>query len=618
MTLVNKFPNAVYANLAFLVPKQLQTIALLILMTGFFHANLLACADNDPSIPLGIVPTKSTFPGGPPQCGGLGSYRINSPNSGITQLDLDGNGSIDITINITVGACGEVLTWTTSGNVVLDQLVAKGGTVQNTYDYTGINPRPSTDGNLHCPLNASGKYADFSHIDFCFHHRLDVSKTAQATFTRTYSWSLDKICEGPPTLILTPGQVYDYPFSWTSSFSFTDSDWKVSGNITIANNTPHAATITNVSDILSGGESATLNCGIPLPINLASGATLNCSYTASLNAPYNGINTVTVQTSTALVEGGKGTAAFAFGSPTTKVDACITVTDDCTGSYEVCEDNPYGKVYSCPITYSECGQYTYTNTVSFTTNNTQSTGSDACSVQVSVPCNGGCTLTIGYWKTHSIYGPAPYDNTWAEIGEDTPFFLSGKSWYGAAWTPPAGNAYYILAHQYIAAQLNFLNGADIPAAVQAAFNAATTLFNTYTPAQIAAMGGNNPIRKQFVNLAKILDNYNNGITGPGHCSEQMQKVSIDRGAEPVEAADFHLYPNPASDEVQIDLSNFLQQSVELALYNQLGAMVFDLRIKNVNSVVYTLQLDKSLPNGYYHLTLLTGDKRLSKSLILSK
>jgi hypothetical protein len=42
-------------------------------------------------------------------------------------------------------------------------------------------------------------------------------------------------------------------------------------------------------------------------------------------------------------------------------------------------------------------------------------------IEVMVP--GGCTLTPGYWKTHSKYGPAKYDTTWALKGEDTPFLL---------------------------------------------------------------------------------------------------------------------------------------------------------------------------------------------------
>jgi hypothetical protein len=96
-------------------------------------------------------------------------------------------------------------------------------------------------------------------------------------------------------------------------------------------------------------------------------------------------------------------------------------------------------------------------------------------IDINVPCGGGCTLTPGYWKTHSSYGPAPYDDTWAQIGEDTIFFLSGQSYYDVLWTNPEGNAYYILAHAYIAAQLNLLNGASAPAEVDVALAMADVL-----------------------------------------------------------------------------------------------------------------------------------------------
>lgn len=120
------------------------------------------------------------------------------------------------------------------------------------------------------------------------------------------------------------------------------------------------------------------------------------------------------------------------------------------------------------------------------------------------------TYTIGYWKTHSIYGPAPYDSTWSLLGEDKTFFLSGQSYYQVLWTAPEkGNAYYQLAHQYIAAKLNFLNGADFIAA-QDSFYEATALFWNYSPSQVLAMRGNHFVRKEFLRLAKILDQYNNG------------------------------------------------------------------------------------------------------------
>jgi len=139
-----------------------------------------------------------------------------------------------------------------------------------------------------------------------------------------------------------------------------------------------------------------------------------------------------------------------------------------------------------------------------------------------IPCDGdtGCTLTPGYWKTHSIFGPAPYDATWALVGENTPFFLSGVSFYEALWTVPSGgNAYFILAHAYIAAHLNVLSGASMPSAVETAFNNATNLLSLYTPAYIGGLKGKSTIRKNFLAYATILDDYNNGLSGPGHCDD---------------------------------------------------------------------------------------------------
>ena len=133
----------------------------------------------------------------------------------------------------------------------------------------------------------------------------------------------------------------------------------------------------------------------------------------------------------------------------------------------------------------------------------------------------GFTYTWGYWKTHSSYGPAPYDNTWALLGENTTFFLSGQSYYQVLLMSVAGgNAYYQLAHQYIAAKLNVLDGAWMRADVQAAFNAATGLLNVYTPAEVMGFKKGNPAQKlifaQFNSLAGILDNYNNGLMGTPH------------------------------------------------------------------------------------------------------
>jgi hypothetical protein len=109
-------------------------------------------------------------------------------------------------------------------------------------------------------------------------------------------------------------------------------------------------------------------------------------------------------------------------------------------------------------------------------------------------------LTQGYWKNHP--------EEWACEEKFDNFFKSDDCYLGVLKTPTKGNAYYILAHQYIAA---YLNGAYLR--VSSGYDAwddARILFCTYSPDDIAAMKGNDPVRRQFISLAETLDKFNNG------------------------------------------------------------------------------------------------------------
>lgn len=143
-----------------------------------------------------------------------------------------------------------------------------------------------------------------------------------------------------------------------------------------------------------------------------------------------------------------------------------------------------------------------------------------------------CTLTQGYWKTHSDQGPAPYDSEgWGGLGdydgdgtseeEGEAFHLSSMTWLEVFNAAPKGNAYFSLAHQYMAAVLNAGTGASVPTEVQDAMDDAFDLFAAYSPEDIAALKGNNPIRQQFIELASVLGSYNEGVIGPGHCGDEI-------------------------------------------------------------------------------------------------
>jgi hypothetical protein len=123
----------------------------------------------------------------------------------------------------------------------------------------------------------------------------------------------------------------------------------------------------------------------------------------------------------------------------------------------------------------------------------------------------GCTLTQGYWKNHNEFGSKKQAVDWP-APHDERDLLCGAEWLAILKTPPAGgNAWLIVAHQYIAAMLNVAAGASTTAQVdQALADAQQFLDATCSSAPASEF-------PDAINAAAILDAYNNGDIGPGHC-----------------------------------------------------------------------------------------------------
>jgi hypothetical protein len=87
------------------------------------------------------------------------------------------------------------------------------------------------------------------------------------------------------------------------------------------------------------------------------------------------------------------------------------------------------------------------------------------------PVVGNCK-SHGYWKNHQ--------SAWPQ-GSYSKFYRTNLSWMQVLRTPPKGDAYYILAYQFIAAHLNKASGCSMPADVLAAYNNAASFFTNNSP-----------------------------------------------------------------------------------------------------------------------------------------
>ena len=511
---------------------------------------------------------------------------------------------------------------------------------------------------------------------------LEVVKTVSTSLTRTYSWTIDKTAQDE-TLLLSPGQIFIEPYAVEVDAMSEDSDWAVSGTIKISNLHPtRTATLTEVTDKLTADGLADVSASVNCPaLTVASSGTLECTYSSDMPDGDGRSNTATARLqNTSLDKAGTdtnaGTSDFsgsedvAYDAATvTEIDECIDVTDTLAGDLgSACTDETLPKTFNYNVDIgpfedpANCGENQVDNTASFTTNDNSATGSDGHSIVVTIPCDNGCTLTQGYWKTHneSFWGGAPVDDNWANLSgekEETAFFSSGQTYFDVLWTSPAGNAYYNLAHQYIAAELNGLNDASLDD-VQEDFDEATALFEAYTPEDVKTLKGKD--RKAFIDLAETLTEYNEGVIGPGHCSEDetsetegdaeestasiesVEPAKLDEKqivveqdaaeqpeAEPTEniqsepeiPTSFELdnYPNPFNPSTTMKLSIPEQSEVRVAVYDIVGRQVQQLVDGVLTAGVHEVIFEAGeLPSGIYLIRMLTPVGTFTHEVLLTK
>lgn len=211
-----------------------------------------------------------------------------------------------------------VMTATNTGNVPLSNVTISGSI--GGVDFGPLTTEPETllpgestqgvsytavatgTGTLTNSVSASALYNDTAVLDSSScsvtTHVLDVSKTALTDKDRTYSWTISKSVDRN-SLLLRKGQSDSVNYTVTTSSTSADSNYLLTGAITISNSSPMPATLSSVTDSLAG---ATVSCPtLDVPAATVNGevvtpGTITCTYSlfsAAAPAQMSGLNVAT-------------------------------------------------------------------------------------------------------------------------------------------------------------------------------------------------------------------------------------------------------------------------------------------------------------------------------------
>ncbi|HZS34690.1 MAG TPA: hypothetical protein VFC42_15110 [Methylomirabilota bacterium] len=150
------------------------------------------------------------------------------------------------------------------------------------------------------------------------------------------------------------------------------------------------------------------------------------------------------------------------------------------------------------------------------------TGNTCCATAACSGLEEGCTFTQGYWKTHGPEGCATGNNVnqWPVTSLTLGTVVYTDLQLCSILNKPAsGNGLITLAHQLIAAKLNIANGADGSAIATAIANADTLIGALVVP----PVGSGSLTPASVSTLVTALQDYNEGLVGPGHCDPEPEE-----------------------------------------------------------------------------------------------
>ena len=334
---------------------------------------------------------------------------------------------------------------------------------------TGYTILPGGTSGEGTPSNGKG----ISHITFCYNddqnepeEHLTVTKTVNTSWDRRHNWKLDKSVDVHDVYLYAPGGMGSgtATVNWTVKVDYvappTDGNYKVWGSITVLNDGETAVAVNEVTDTLTVGmvdTSLTVDCGQDLaamPKALAVGESMVCTYEHWPSEKIDGYNTATASTLTGNTYESLPVDVVFGAEPTNETDETVTVTDvsDIDGEQSKTFHAPTGGSLEYSHTFEwadfeECGDYSYDNTATLTSKDSDLWQQDSETVNVHVQC----VVFQGETAWAANMGPLTDRYTkkgnWATYvtytgGTKTYSVYAGQTMYaGTATIAPAGAGY---------------------------------------------------------------------------------------------------------------------------------------------------------------------------------
>ncbi|MFB6317409.1 hypothetical protein [Saccharicrinis sp. FJH54] len=416
-----------------------------------------------------------------------------------------------------------------------------------------------------------------------------VSQKTEGSFDRHCAWNVVKTSDSSSYNVVQ-GETLDVPFEVKVDANFSDENYILSCTIQLYNPHPSRSMEVELTDRFNN-TAITLDNSV---VQIEPGSTTEVAIIYHPEQAQSGYNSAIAQ-----LNGIPFTSLqnVTFSTPANVVNGTIRVTDNML-------DNPLGVVTftdQLPVYYN----YNITmgpdftgdtevirNIVTISGDDDTLITSSECHVIVTVepndgtdpdpdpdpqPTGSGCTLTPGYWKTHSAES-GKYDIKWTNLPdmdmdgrkeyENEMFFTSGMTYLEIISSPSVSSCYIILGRAYGAANLNILAGSD-PHDVREEMEQAEELLANYSVESAES------VRSLVLAIAGTLDKYNNGIIGPGHCNDTDRKSTTMDGTEPTAEQNVSLctYPNPSEGEVYFNIDLTESAHVRLEVYDSLGNLI---------------------------------------------